>query len=63
MFWRARWLSGRASDSGARDPGFQHHDRRVVSLRSTLQALQSTGKYTGRSGSVQTGLKNCLLGR
>ena len=21
------WLSGRASDSGARDPGFEHHDR------------------------------------
>ena len=27
-----RWLSGRASDSGARGPGFEPHDRGVVSL-------------------------------
>ena len=33
---RARWLSGRASYSGARGPGFEPHDRRVVSLRKTL---------------------------
>ena len=27
----AQWLSGRASDSGERGPGFEPHDRRVVS--------------------------------
>ena len=31
-----RRLSGRASDSGARGPGFEPHERRVVSLRKTL---------------------------
>ena len=30
------WLSGRASDCGARGPGFEPHDRRVVSLSKTL---------------------------
>ena len=30
------WLSGRALDSGARDPGFEPHDSRVVSLSKTL---------------------------
>ena len=31
--WEARWPSGRASDSGARDRGFDPHSgRRVVSL-------------------------------
>ena len=34
--WRARWLGGRASDSGARGPEFEPHDRRVVSLSKTL---------------------------
>ena len=29
---RARWLRGRESDSGARGPGFEPHDRRVVFL-------------------------------
>ena len=33
---RARWLSGRASDSGARGPGFEPHDCCVVSLSKTL---------------------------
>ena len=33
ILWEARWASGRASDSGARDPGFDPHSgRRVVSL-------------------------------
>ena len=31
----SRWLSGRASDSGARDTGFEHRDRREVSLSKT----------------------------
>ena len=34
--WGRRWLSGRASDSGARGPGFEPHDRRIVSLNKTL---------------------------
>ena len=34
--WRARRLSGRVSDSGARGLGFEPHDRRVVSLSKTL---------------------------
>ena len=29
-------ISGRASDSGARGPGFEPHDRRVVFLSKTL---------------------------
>ena len=33
---RAQWLSGRASESGVRGPGFEPHDRRVVSLSKTL---------------------------
>ena len=32
----ARWLSGRASDSGARGLGFETYLRRVMSLRKTL---------------------------
>ena len=32
----ARWLSGRASDSGARGQGFETYLRRVVSLNKTL---------------------------
>ena len=32
----ARWLSGRVSDSGARGPEFEPHDRHVVSLSKTL---------------------------
>ena len=36
---RARWLSGRASDSGARDPGFELHDRRAESLTQEVVAL------------------------
>ena len=31
-----RWLSGRALDSGARVPGFEPHDCRIVSLSKTL---------------------------
>ena len=33
---RAQWLSGIASDSGARGPGFEHQDHCVVSLSKTL---------------------------
>ena len=32
----ARWLSGRASDSGAKGRGFETYLRRVVSLSKTL---------------------------
>ena len=36
-FYRGpRWLSGRASDSGGRGPGFETHNRRKVSLSKTL---------------------------
>ena len=38
----ARWLSGRASDSGPRGPEFEPHDRCVVSLRKALSPSQST---------------------
>ena len=31
-----RWLSGRASDSRARGPGFEPHDRRLMTLSKTL---------------------------
>ena len=31
-----RWPSGRASDSGARGPGFEPHERRVASLSKIL---------------------------
>ena len=31
-----RWLSGRASDSGPRDPGFESHNPRIVSLSKTF---------------------------
>ena len=41
----ARWLSGRASDSGPRGPEFEPHDRCVVSLRKALSPSQSTN-YT-----------------
>ena len=47
-----RWLSGRASDSGARGPGFEPHDRGIVSLSKTLSESKSTGKYPGSGGSV-----------
>ena len=30
-----RWLSGKAYDSGARGPGFEPHNRRIVSLSKT----------------------------
>ena len=30
------WLSGNASDSGGRGPGFEPQDRRIVSLSKTL---------------------------
>ena len=35
----SRWLSGRASDSGARGPGFELHDRHIVSLIKTLSKV------------------------
>ena len=38
-----RWLSGRASNSGARGQGFDTYLRRVVSLSKTLYSLKSTG--------------------
>ena len=47
-----RWLSGRASDSGARGPGFEPYDRRKVSLSKTLKGSRSAGKYLGSGGSV-----------
>ena len=40
--WGARWLSGRASDSGERGRGFETYLRRVVSLTKTLLP-ESTG--------------------
>ena len=30
---RARWLCGRASNSGARGPGFEPQDRHIVSFK------------------------------
>ena len=40
----ARWLSGRASDSGPRGPEFEPHDRCVVSLRKVQAGFQFEGK-------------------
>ena len=54
MFRGARWLSGRASVSGARGPGFEPHDCRGVSLRhfklpkvlvNTQEAVASSQHY------------------
>ena len=39
----ARWLSGKASDSGARGQGFETYLCRVVSLTKTLYSPKSTG--------------------
>ena len=40
-FW-ARWPSGRASDSGARVPGFEPHGRRcVVSLSCVVSCVDT----------------------
>ena len=36
MVREPQWLSGRASDSGGRGPGFKPDDRRVVYLSKTL---------------------------
>ena len=41
--WVARWLSGRASNSGARGQGFDTYLRHVVSFSKTLYSLKSTG--------------------
>ena len=35
-FMGQRWLSGRASDSEARGPEFEPHDRRIMFLSKTL---------------------------
>ena len=37
---REQWLSGRASVSGARGPGFEHQDHCVVSLTKVLVNTQ-----------------------
>ena len=41
--WGARWLSGRASYSGARGRGFETYLGRLVSLSKTLYSQKSTG--------------------
>ena len=51
-YWRARWLSGRVSDSGARGPGFETYRRRVVSLSKTLYSPKVLVNYPGSDGSV-----------
>ena len=50
----ARWLSGRVSDSGARDRGFETYRRRVVSLSKTLYSPKVLVNYPGSGGSVPT---------
>ena len=52
LFWGARWLSGRVSDSGARGPGFETYRRRVVSLSKTLYSPKVLVNYPGSDGSV-----------
>ena len=43
-YWEARWPSGRASDSGARDRGFDPHSGpRVVSLSKIHLPPKNTG--------------------
>ena len=46
--------SGRASDSGTRGLGFEPKNHRVVSLRKTLLAPKSIGKYPESGGYVPT---------
>ena len=54
-FWRgARWLSGRASDSGARGRRFETYRCRVVSLSKTLYSPKVLVNYPGSDGSVPT---------
>ena len=50
----AQQPSARASDSGARGPGFEPQGHRVVSLSTTLQPPQNTGEYPGSGGSIPT---------
>ena len=50
----ARWLSGRVSDSGARDRGFDTYRRRVVSLSKTLYSPKVLVNYPGSDGSDPT---------
>ena len=54
MLREARWLSGRVSDSGARDRGFKTYRRRVVSLSKTLYSPKVLVNYPGNGGSVLT---------
>ena len=51
---RARWLSGRVSDSGARGRGFETYRRRVVSLSKTLYSPKVLVNYPGSGCSVPT---------
>ena len=54
IYWGARWLSGRVSDSGAGGPGFETYRRRVVSLSKTLYSPKVLVNYPGSDGSVPT---------
>ena len=54
IYWGARWLSGRVSDSGARGPGFETYRRRVVFLSKTLYSPKVLVNYPGSDGSVPT---------
>ena len=45
-----RWLSGRVSDCGARDRGFETYRRSVVSLSKTLYSPKVLVNYPGSSG-------------
>ena len=54
LLWRALWLSGRVSDSGARGRGFETYRRRVVSLSKTLYSPKVLVNYPGSGGSVPT---------
>ena len=53
-FRGALWLSGRASDSGARGWGFENYFRRVVSLSKTLYSPKVLVIPMGSGGSVTT---------
>ena len=45
--WGAWWLSGRASDSGARGLGLETYLRRVVSLSKTFYSPGNTQEAVG----------------
>ena len=59
----ARWLSGKATDSGSRGLEFKPHDRPVVSWGKTLYLPKKLVIKCLRSGDCSNMTKNCWTGR